>query len=420
MKAPQHSRSIGDCLGLGLSWLESSLIEDPPSGAYGWGHYRGEDEPTVWGGTVDSINALLSLGVPALDPRLSKATNWIRSQQRPDGGFGSRELQYSAAESTAWVVIVLTRMGLSAQSDAVLARAVDYLRKCVGPKGSVSTTPMDSTDPRTMPAALTLWALALQGTDPVTVGLIAENLRLGQEPTSHGWGVSFGAPANPSNTAQVLIALRWAGIARDAVWVREAADYLLSAQRGDGSWRNSSDEWFTAATPHLPYRCSNFGTAWGLTAMLWFPEGPYADSSWRASERLIAAQLPGGAWQFDAYDPKEHVWCSAQALTALSLWRAVDGGGPQHPKVAAVMRSFRAGLTWLRGSLLYLLVAALVLWQFRSPIVALVRRISDSFDLDPQGIATNLVSSLIWLIFTIGLGWALRSLVGRSKNRRSE
>src|SRR5699024_6701765 len=135
----------------GKSWLWGAYVR-AEDGATGWSHFLGDREPTVWGGTLDGIRAMFHLGVPPLSTDLNNAINWMKGQQRPDGGFGSREMDYSSSEATSWVIITLAQVGLDSENDQVVRSAVAYLLKCVDSDGGVATTPLDLDQPRTFPA----------------------------------------------------------------------------------------------------------------------------------------------------------------------------------------------------------------------------------------------------------------------------
>lgn len=415
MTTTGRDEHVDQVLEAAKQWLVKGYLDSGQAGC-GWGHYLGETSPTVWGGTLDAVRALGRLGVGPLAPMVARSVEWLRTQQRPDGGFGSREVEYSAAESTAWVVITLSELGLDSSADEAYRKAVDYLASCVDVKGGVATTPRDAADPRTLPSALVLWALSLERNHANRCGRIVERLRLSQDPTTHGWGVNAGAPATPANTAQVLVALHAASVSLETTWVREAAEFLVSKQHGDGSWRNSHDEWFTLDKPRTPFRCSHFATAWALLALTPFHINSCERAAREAAAFLVAGQRKNGSWQYDAYDPCEHVWAVTQAIVALKEWR--DTSRMPHLDDSAkrqtwVVREGLAAWIWLKSTLLYLVVAGLVVAQFSSQINFAVTWLLDTAQIDVPGLWTNLVSSLVWASLVLGFGVLARRLTKR-------
>jgi prenyltransferase beta subunit len=425
---PIDSRRLEASLQRGRRWIEECHLENE-SGACGWAHFRGEAEPSVWGGTLDGIRALLYLGAPPLSHELSSALQWMKLQQRLDGGFGSRELQYSACEATSWVVITYAQLGLTADNDDSAKRAVDYIQQCVDARGGVSTTPLDSKDPRTFPATLALWALSKQSSTATICSSIVERLRTSQDPESGGWGVKFGAPPNAVSTAQVLHAARQSGIAKDSQWLVEGKEYLISRQEDDGGWRNSHDEWFTEAVPKTPYRTSHFATSWALLALSLFQDREARMSGTRAARKLMESQQETGAWLYEEFDPTEHVWCTTQAVIALIAWRDGEHSrvAPHDSRIGQLDSYGKAGVDLLsalargwRSWLLYLVVAFLVLVQFAHGIVDATVSLLRLLRLDGSSVWNNVVSSAIWAVVLLVGAVAARRLTGRGKTKRSK
>src|SRR6266508_4816738 len=99
----------------GAAWIRSVFIDK--ADRCGWAHLSTHDIPTVWGGTLDALRGLLAAEMSPYDPLFRRGVDWLFSQQRPDGGWGSREFTYSAVEATAWVVFVLRHAGFDVASD---------------------------------------------------------------------------------------------------------------------------------------------------------------------------------------------------------------------------------------------------------------------------------------------------------------
>ncbi|MEO3833452.1 prenyltransferase/squalene oxidase repeat-containing protein [Nonomuraea sp. B1E8] len=388
-------------------WLRSCYKSTPASS--GWGHHVDED-PTEWGGTLDGIRGMLAMRAEPTSEMLTSAAGWLRGRQNPDGGFPAREMKYSPAEATAWVVIALRDMGWHCGNDEHVRRAVDYLRQCVDEQGAAATTKDDIGNPRTLPTALTLWALSLQDCLDDIRGQITTRLRHMQEPESKGWGITVGAAPNAATTAQVLHAVRLAGVREDFDWVREGVTYLLDRQKADGSWENSYDEWFTAALDHTPCRCVHFGTGWALLALTDFPSDPRCqEAAERAVRYLMERQRPSGAWLFEEYDPTEFVWCTTQVMVALTKWLEVRRMRPvgtvEDRRTGELASAVRRLAAWTRESFLYLAFGALSVaqtWEFIQPVLSAVLT---GFKIDVEGIWTNLISSVLWAGLCLALAW---------------
>jgi hypothetical protein len=144
----------------GRRWLWGTCIVREDANCTGWPQHPGTTELTVWGGTLDALRALRRERVnQLLDPRLNAALKWIRSQQLEGGGFDSCEIDYPAAETTAWVLVMMGEFAIDA-GDPMAEKALSYLLRCVTSDGVVTTTPDDPQNQRVMPMSLALWALS--------------------------------------------------------------------------------------------------------------------------------------------------------------------------------------------------------------------------------------------------------------------
>ncbi|MFI6732247.1 prenyltransferase/squalene oxidase repeat-containing protein [Nonomuraea sp. NPDC050451] len=413
--ARQDQPDVKGALRRAEEWLRA-CYKSAPTGS-GWGHHVDED-PTEWGGTLDGIRGMMAVKAEPNCEMLVGAAGWLRGRQNPDGGFPSREMKYSPAEATAWVVIALRDMGWHRGNDPHVERAVEYLRACVDDQGAAATTSRDIGSPRTLPTALTLWALSLQeGLDDIR-GLITTRLRLMQEPESKGWGIKVGATPNAATTAQVLHAVRLAGVPEEVDWVRDGVTYLLGRQKADGSWENSYDEWFTAELEGTPSRCVHYGTGWALLALTDFPSDPRCqEAAERAVRYLLGRQRTSGAWLFEEYDPTEFVWCTTQIMVALAKWQEIRPTQPIGTLESDLTRVLGRAASWARESFLYLAFGALLVaqtWEFIRPVLAAALA---GLKIDIPGIWTNLISSLIWLLLTLALAWAGKRIGKAQKNR---
>ncbi|MCA2220282.1 prenyltransferase/squalene oxidase repeat-containing protein [Nonomuraea aurantiaca] len=390
------------------AWLRSVYRKTPT--AVGWGHHRNED-PTEWGGTLDGIRGLIAVKENPNSPLLVDASTWLKGRQNSDGGFPAREMKYSPAEATAWVVIALHDMGWDSRNDVHVEKAIRYLEACVDVDGAAATTPRDITNPRTLPTALVLWALALQDdSQEQRRAKMVTRLRHMQEPESKGWGIGVGATPNAATTAQVLHALRIAGVPEDRDWIRDGVTYLLKHQNSDGSWQNSYDEWFTADLDRVPSRCVHYGTGWVLLALADFSDEPRCrEAAKLAMHYLINQQSDSGAWLFEEYDPTEFVWCTTQIMVALTKWQDIRTSFLGHVQRVGLrnelVRSLRAFSNWTRESFLYLAFGALCIAEIWGYIAPGLRSVLMSFKLDSAGIWTNLASSVIWAALAIAVAW---------------
>lgn len=95
-------------------------------------------------GTWQVLVGLIANGVPAEDPRLRKAVEWLKAKQQPCGGWGETARSYDdpnlrgtgvpTASQTAWALLGLLAAG-EAESTAV-QRGVDYLLSTQQPDGT--------------------------------------------------------------------------------------------------------------------------------------------------------------------------------------------------------------------------------------------------------------------------------------------
>ncbi|MEI8380439.1 MAG: prenyltransferase/squalene oxidase repeat-containing protein [Planctomycetota bacterium] len=104
-------------------------------------------------GTWQVLVGLIANGVPADDPRLRKAADWLKAKQQPCGGWGETARSYDdpslrgtgvpTASQTAWALLGLLAAG-EAESTAV-QRGVDYLLSTQQPDGTWNETEFTGT-----------------------------------------------------------------------------------------------------------------------------------------------------------------------------------------------------------------------------------------------------------------------------------
>jgi len=414
--------SLDTAISRGHAWLWDCYIPEPRGGSgAGWPQFPGTTELTVWGGTLDGLRAqhLERRGGP-MNERLRDALTWVRKQQMDCGGFDSCEVEYPAAETTAWALIAFGEIGLEA-TDATVDGAITYLLDCVAPGGGVTTTPDDLQDQRIMPMALAVWAfskyreeLRRRGKEPV-IDSIVQRLRLVQDRESQAWGVSHGAVPNVATTAQVIHALCEAGVPpRDEV-IQGANRFVIERQNENGSWPNSYDEWFTISSPRRPHRCLNYSSWWALLALL---HSVTVDSETRracrlAVRHLIDIQSPDGAWRFEEYEDTRHVWLTAQIVVALHEWRQNWlNHDPRHGiRVIGDGLGRAAGI--LRRNAAAIALAFLVAKEILPGVLHLVGVAGHALGIDRSSMSNNLLSSAVWAALTVLVAAIIASLRGR-------
>ena len=73
------------------------------------------------------------------DPRLSRALDFIKAHQNPDGGWGYEPGRRSLVEPTSFCVLALLARGESAAA----GRGLSFLRSCMKSSGAVGIDPKD-------------------------------------------------------------------------------------------------------------------------------------------------------------------------------------------------------------------------------------------------------------------------------------
>jgi hypothetical protein len=422
-RTPTHlAGSLDTAIARGHAWLWQSYIPEPRGGSgAGWPQFPGSTELTVWGGTLDGLRAqhLERRGEP-MNERLRKALAWVQGQQVECGGFDSCEVEYPAAETTAWALITFGEIGLEA-TDPTVRRAITYLLECVAPLGGVTTTPSDQQDQRIMPMALAVWAFAKyreelrgRGKEGVIDSIVAR-LRLVQDRESQAWGVSHGAVPNVATTAQVIHALCEAGVSpRDDV-VQGANRFIIERQNDNGGWPNSYDEWFTISNPRRPNRCLHYSSGWALLALM---HSVALDSDTRracrlAVKRLVETQSLDGAWRFEEYEDTRHVWLTGQIVVALHEWR--QNWLNHDPRYGA--RSVGDGISHVAGVLrrnaIPIAVGFLVAKEVLPDAVRIVVDAGHALGIDRASMSNNLLSTAIWALLAILLTALVANLRGR-------
>ncbi len=377
----------------GAAWIRSVFIDK--ADRCGWAHLSTHDIPTVWGGTLDALRGLLAAEMSPYDPLFRRGVDWLFSQQRPDGGWGSREITYSAVEATAWVVFVLRHAGFDVASDERTRRAILFLESAIGPGGELATSPQDHLDARTYPAHITL--LALHDLSP-RAAAVARYLRDAQNDDG-GWGIKENAPSNALSTAQVLDALL---LTRHLNATGEsgirALRWLSDSQQQNGSWLNFSEQWFSVNQPTVPNRCDSYTTASALRALLHAGCSAFDQRVLAGAAYLIREQDSEGCWYYNRPDGCKHVWCTADAIDALAQVR--DELKHHRDEVAAIVSASpvipqRSSRFALGLAVVFAIVAAI---GFRREVAAIVRAALVFLRLQASNLTVNLMASVIYAL----------------------
>jgi squalene-hopene/tetraprenyl-beta-curcumene cyclase len=288
----------------------------------------------VWD-TGLALDALLEAGVPADDPAVLKATEWLLGEQilaggdwqvrRPDlppGGwaFEFANDNYPDTDDTAEIVLGLRRVD-HPNPDVVrkaIDRAVTWTTGMQSRDGGWGA--FDADNIHTLAKALPFCDFGAVIDPPsadVTahvVEMLAAEGRADEEPCRRGlrwlldaqeadgsWFGRWGAN-HVYGTGAVVPALIAAGVRTDAAPVRAAVRWLEDHQNDDGGWgedlRSYDDPAWIGHGDSTPSQ-----TAWALLALLAADENPDDDSAavGRGVEHLVRTQRPDGGWDEDLF-----------------------------------------------------------------------------------------------------------------------
>lgn len=130
-----------------VSGLTISRKVNIANNMYAWTHRT--DTPTTWGGTYESLLILKltkdlemenSINEQSLQNTIRGGIEWLKSQQRDNEGWGTREYRKSQIESTAWGIITLA--SLDEYGDAI-QKSSNWLLSIQNQDGSWGTVPHD-------------------------------------------------------------------------------------------------------------------------------------------------------------------------------------------------------------------------------------------------------------------------------------
>ncbi|HEV2857000.1 MAG TPA: prenyltransferase/squalene oxidase repeat-containing protein [Solirubrobacterales bacterium] len=233
-----------------------------------------------WGGALRGGIALLlvamaaALAAPAAQASdVSRAADWLASQQRPSGGFAADSGREAGAEMTSWAMLALAAAGRNPLDVTAAGKSpVDFLR-------SHAAEIKDAGD-----VARTILALEAAGVDSREFAgenfvdrLLAQRRQSG---SYQGW---------PATSAYAVLALRAAG-ANDAT--AKTVEWLRKVQGKDGGWGNLPGD---ASTPEI-------------TGAVLQVLSPGSEASDRALAYLRKAKRPNGG-----FAPANNLAANAQA-----------------------------------------------------------------------------------------------------------
>ncbi len=308
----------------GIAGLEGFILrENTPDG---WVRRLEACQSPVWD-TCLAVTALLDAGVPADDPAVAQASDWLLGEEirvpgdwsvrRPGlapGGwaFEFHNDTYPDTDDTAEVVLALRRVGRcqAGQPDrAALDRGVAWLIGMQSKDGGWAAFDADNT--RTLCTKLPFCDFG-EVIDPpsadvtahVVEALAAEGLadhracRRGvtwllaaQEPDGSWfgrWGANY-----VYGTGGVVPALIAAGIPAESLSVRRAIRWLEQHQNDDGGWGEDMCSYDNRAWAGRGESTAS-QTAWALLALL--AAGERSNAAERGVQWLCGTQRPDGSW----------------------------------------------------------------------------------------------------------------------------
>jgi squalene-hopene/tetraprenyl-beta-curcumene cyclase len=312
-------------LAAALNGLEGFLIREPSSD----GVVRRLEacQSPVWD-TCLAVIALADAGLPADDPALVRAVNWLLGEeitvrgdwtvQRPGlapGGWAFEFANdgYPDVDDTAEVILALDRMDVP-DVEAAIARGITWTLGMQCADGGWAAFDIDNTrklierlpfcdfgaviDPPS--ADVTAHMVEMLAARGLADGLHArrgvEWLLGAQEPDGSWfgrWGANY-----VYGTGAAVPALIAAGIRRDSDPVRRAVAWLHAHQNADGGWGEDLRS-YRDAEWHGRGASTASQTAWALLALLAADED--SPSLHRGVQWLLATQQPDGGWDEPLY-----------------------------------------------------------------------------------------------------------------------
>ena len=240
------------------------------------------------------VPALVALApAPAEANSVTRAADWLETQQRPSGGFGSDTGREAGAEMTGWAMLGLAAAGRNPHDVTNGGKSpVDFLRNHLSELGDAGDI------------ARTILALNAAGVDPRDCGgqnLVAQLLAHRKRNGSYQrW---------PATSAYAVLALRAVDAEAAAT---KTVEWLRKVQGKDGSWGNLPR---SEGTPEI-------------TGAVLQVLSPGSEAAERALSYLRDIKRPNGA-----YPPDRNLAANAQATAwasqgLLSVGKDPAGFGP--------------------------------------------------------------------------------------------
>jgi energy-coupling factor transport system substrate-specific component len=225
---------------------------------------------------------LATLAAVALAPAtahassVTRAADWLESQQRPSGGFAADTGRDAGAEMTSWAMLALAAAGRNPLDVTKDGRTpVDFLR-------SHAVEIKDAGD-----IARTILALEAAGADPrhfagenLVERLLAQRRQSG---SYQGW---------PASSAYAVLALRAAG-ANDAT--ATTVNWLRKVQGNDGGWGNEPGDASTAEITGAALQVLTPGSDAGDRALAYLRKAKRPNGGFAPANNL-AANAQATAW----------------------------------------------------------------------------------------------------------------------------
>jgi squalene-hopene/tetraprenyl-beta-curcumene cyclase len=304
---------------VGITGLETFVIrEQTPDG---WVRRLEACQSPVWD-TCLAVTALLDAGVPADDPAVARASDWLLGEEvrvrgdwairRPDlkpGGwaFEFHNDTYPDTDDTAEVILALRRVGLTDRS--ALDRGVEWLLGMQSKDGGWGAFDADNTrelcnklpfcdfgevidPPSADVTAHVVEALAAEGLADGVACRRGVKWLLDAQETDGSWFGRWGANY-VYGTGGVVPALIAAGVSPDSLSIRRAVRWLEHHQNDDGGWgedmRSYEDRSWAGRGESTASQ-----TAWALLALL--AAGERSDAVERGVEWLCRTVREDGSW----------------------------------------------------------------------------------------------------------------------------
>jgi hypothetical protein len=395
-----------------VGWLERAYLP----GVSGWPVTFGDTRSSVWGGSIDGVRAFAAIerlrqaephiGLPDhFHVPIGDVIRTLANEQSRNGSFASAEFGFGGVEPTAWVLIGLH--DANQPRTRQVKRALSYLSSRVSNVGGVvSEVEAQDRSLRLIPAAMTLWALAVWEHDPVAQRRIGNFLLSARDPNTGGWSTRRNGSPNPAMTAMVLYALLTAESPVSDEVRRSAVKYLVKLQLPDGSWQPASDHWpFTVGKETRFARFHVAGVFWALLALSMCHDRLARDACRRAVRAILAEQDTTensddprkiGSWEA-TYDNgvDRYVWLVSQGVVALVNWRL---SRPQSRR-ARLFEICRDSLQWTMSSLARhghtLGLLALTIVVFSQQLDSGMTTIGSWFHLDGGSLREELLIAII-------------------------